>query len=187
MYSTMPRLISVSIIKTSGSWEGGETTWLKETKEAAAVAVDSAILGCLGRRTMGCWRAVGHKEMWHVSGRCWRGYEERSTQSCRPAGEAVEGLVCTADIGEAAAELGWSAAEPGWSAAEPGCSVAADLRTCTSGDGEPVPAQWSLERQAYGDNMAVWDGDAGVAESMGKVVWWGAVEGRIGLWLGLVW
>jgi len=36
--------------------------------------------------------------------------------------------------------------------------------------------------------MVVWDGDEGVAESMGKmVVWWGAAKGRIGLWLGLVW
>jgi len=45
-----------------------------------------------------------------------------------------------------------------------------------------------LERQAYGDSMVVWDGDEGVAESIGKGVgWWGAVEGRIGLWLGPVW
>ena len=30
--------------------------------------------------------------------------------------------------------------------------------------------------------MAVWDGDEGVAEAMGKrVVWWGATEGKIGL------
>jgi hypothetical protein len=29
--------------------------------------------------------------------------------------------------------------------------------------------------------MAVWDGDEGVAEAMVKgMVWWGAVEGRIG-------
>jgi len=120
-------------LKTSGSWEGGETTWLKETSEAAVVAVDSAVLGCLGWRTMRCWRAARHGEVWPVPGRCWRGYEERSTQSCRPVGEAVEGLVCTADTCEAAAEQGWSAAELG-------CSVAADLRTCASGDGEPVPA-----------------------------------------------
>ena len=46
----------------------------------------------------------------------------------------MEGLVDTADVGEAVAELGLSAAEPG-------CSIAADLRTCASGDGEPVPAQ----------------------------------------------
>jgi hypothetical protein len=119
--------------------------------------------------------------VWPVPGRGWRGYEERSTQSCRPAGEVVEGLVGTADTGVAAAELGWADVELG-------CSVAADLRICTSGDGEPVPAQWSLERQAYGDSKVVWDGDEGVAESMGKgVVWWGAAEGRIGLWLGLVW
>jgi len=45
-----------------------------------------------------------------------------------------------------------------------------------------------LERQAYGDSMTVWDGDEGVAESMGKRVgWWAVVEGRIGLWLGPVW
>jgi len=70
----------------------------------------------------------------------------------------------------------------------PGLLFSADLRTCASGDGEPVPAQWSLERQAYGDSMTVWDGDEGVAESIGKgVVWWGAAEGRIGLWLGPVW
>jgi hypothetical protein len=46
----------------------------------------------------------------------------------------VEGLVGTVDTGEAAAELGCSAAEPG-------CYAVTDLRTCTSGDGEPVPAQ----------------------------------------------
>jgi hypothetical protein len=46
----------------------------------------------------------------------------------------VEGLVGTADASQAAAELGLSTAEPG-------CSVVADLRTCASGDGEPVPAQ----------------------------------------------
>ena len=112
---------------------------------------------------MGCWRAAGHGEVWPVPGRCWRGYEERSTQSCRPAGEAGEGLVGTTDTGEAAAE-------PGCSAAEPGCSAAANLRTCASSDGEPVPVQWSLERQAYYDSMAMWDGDEGVAESMGKGV-----------------
>jgi hypothetical protein len=38
----------------------------------------------------------------------------------------VEGLVYTANTGEAAAELG--------------CSAAADLRACTSSDGELVPA-----------------------------------------------
>jgi len=27
-----------------------------------------------------------------------------------------------------------------------------------------------LERQVYGDSMAMWDGDEGVAESMGKGV-----------------
>ena len=46
----------------------------------------------------------------------------------------MEGLVGTADTGEAAAE-------PGCSAAEPGCSAAANLRTCASSDGEPVPVQ----------------------------------------------
>jgi len=36
--------------------------------------------------------------------------------------------------------------------------------------------------------MAVWDGDEGVVEAMGKgVVWWGAAEGRIGLLGGPVW
>jgi hypothetical protein len=39
----------------------------------------------------------------------------------------VEGLVDTVDTGEAVAELG--------------CFAAVDLRTCASGDGEPVPAQ----------------------------------------------
>jgi hypothetical protein len=43
----------------------------------------------------------------------------------------VEGLVGTADIGEADVE-------PGCFVAEPGCFVAVDLRICTSGDGEPV-------------------------------------------------
>ena len=46
----------------------------------------------------------------------------------------MEGLVGTADTGEAAAELGCSTVEPG-------CSAAANLRTCASSDGEPVPAQ----------------------------------------------
>jgi hypothetical protein len=45
-----------------------------------------------------------------------------------------------------------------------------------------------LERQAYGDSMAVWDGDEGVAEAMVKgMVRWGAVEGRIGLFGGASW
>jgi hypothetical protein len=57
----------------------------------------------------------------------------------------VKGLVGTIDTGEVEAE--------------PGCSAAADLRTCTSGDGERVPVQLSLERQASGDSMTMWDGD----------------------------
>ena len=88
--------------------------------------MDSAVLGCLGRRTMGCWRVAGHGEGEPVPGSCWRGYEGRSTQSCRSAGEAVEGLVCAADTGEAAAKLG--------------CSAASDLKARAYGDGEPVPA-----------------------------------------------
>jgi hypothetical protein len=46
----------------------------------------------------------------------------------------VDGLVGTAEAGEAAVELGCSAAEPGY-------STATDQRTCASDDGEPVPAQ----------------------------------------------
>jgi hypothetical protein len=38
----------------------------------------------------------------------------------------VEGLVCAADTGEAAAKLG--------------CSAASDLKARAYGDGEPVPA-----------------------------------------------
>jgi len=35
--------------------------------------------------------------------------------------------------------------------------------------------------------MVVWDGEERMAEAMGKgVVWWGAVEGRIGLFGGPV-
>ena len=45
----------------------------------------------------------------------------------------MEGLVCTIDIGEAMVELGCSAAESSY-------STAVDLRACTLGDGEPVPA-----------------------------------------------
>jgi hypothetical protein len=40
----MPCLISVSIIKNKWLMKGGETTRLKETAEAAAVAVDNAVL-----------------------------------------------------------------------------------------------------------------------------------------------
>jgi len=39
----------------------------------------------------------------------------------------VEGLVCAANTG-------------GETTAELGCSAAADLRACTSSDGEPIPA-----------------------------------------------
>jgi len=46
----------------------------------------------------------------------------------------VDGLVGTVEAGEAAAELGCSVAEPD-------CSTAIDRRTCTSDDGEPIPAQ----------------------------------------------
>jgi len=61
-----------------------------------------------------------------VLGSCWRGYEERSTQSCRPAAEALEGLVCAVDTDEADVELG--------------CFVASDLKARASGNGESVPA-----------------------------------------------
>ena len=46
----------------------------------------------------------------------------------------MDGLVGTAEASEPPVELGCSAAEPG-------CYAVTDLRTCTSGDGEPVPAQ----------------------------------------------
>jgi len=75
---------------------------------------------------MGCWRAARHGEGEPVPGSCWRGYEGRSTQSFRSPGEAVEGLVCAADTGEAAAKLG--------------CSATSDLKARAYGDGEPVPA-----------------------------------------------
>jgi len=87
--------------------------------------VDSAVLGCLGRHTIGCWRAAWHGEEEPIPGSCWRGYEERSTQSSRSAGELVEGLVCAADTGEAAVELG--------------CSAGSGLKARASGNGEPVP------------------------------------------------
>jgi len=45
--------------------------------------------------------------------RCWRGYEERSTQSCRSVGEPVEGPDCTTDNGEPITE--------------PVCSIVVDL------------------------------------------------------------
>ena len=93
-------------LRTSGSWVGRETTQLKEAAAAVVVEVDSAVLDCWGRRTMGCWWAARRGEGEPVHGSCWRGYEKRSTQSCSPAGEAVEGLVCAADTGEAAVELG---------------------------------------------------------------------------------
>jgi hypothetical protein len=44
------------------------------------------------------------------------------------------------------------------------------------------------DKHIYGDSMAVWDGDEGVAEAMVKwMVWWGAAEGRFGLYGGAVW
>ena len=79
-------------------------------------------------RTEDQWRCQiagrGGEEPVPVS--CWRGYEERSTQSCRLARDSVEGLVDTADPGEPAAKLV--------------CSTRADLEAWTSGDGEPILA-----------------------------------------------
>ncbi|XP_073260170.1 uncharacterized protein [Populus alba] len=40
--------------------EGGEVTRLKEAADVVVVVVISAVLGCLGRRTMGCLGAAGH-------------------------------------------------------------------------------------------------------------------------------
>ena len=81
------------------------------------LAVDSAVLGYLGWRTIGCWRVAGHGEEEPILGSCWRVYKERSTQSSRAAGKSVEGLVCAANTGKAAA----------------------DLKASASGDGELVP------------------------------------------------
>jgi len=55
----MPCLIYVSIIKNKWLMRGRRTYPAEGGSRAYAVAVDNAVLGCLGWRTMGCWRAAG--------------------------------------------------------------------------------------------------------------------------------
>jgi len=123
-------LYLLTSLKTIGSWVGGDTTRLMEAAVAVVVVVDSAVFGCLGQKTMWCWGTAGHEGEELVPVSCWRGYEERSTKSCRPARESVEGLVGTTNTGEPAAELVCYVVELVYSA---------EL-VRTSIDGEPIPA-----------------------------------------------
>jgi hypothetical protein len=68
----------------------------------------------------------GGEELEPIS--CWRGYEKRSTQSCRLARESIEGPNCiTTESGEPAENSGFS--------------VVAELEACNSKGGELVPTQ----------------------------------------------
>lgn len=48
------------------------------------------------------------------------------------------------------------AADPGETAAEPGVSAVADLEKCNPEEGEPVPREWSLEKQVNDDIGQGW-------------------------------
>ena len=115
----------LALVKAIGSWVWEDTTRLMGAAVAVVVAVYSVVFGYLGWRTMWCWRVVGRGGEKHVPISYYRGYDERSTQSYKPAEESMEGLVGTADPDEPTTKLV--------------CSTA-DLEAWTSGDGEPILA-----------------------------------------------